>query len=166
MKKILITLLMILSLGTGAQAGKPRQNTQLRTLVASYRGTEGFEVADFGGAALSLMKAAARSAADTEEDRQALEVFRGLKRFTVVDFSEASEHAREAFLRKVNKILAHGDMLMEAKSDGETVRVYGGSTKDDTILEDITILAGDVLFCIRGTIRTDQIEALMQQANQ
>ena len=50
MKKILITLLMILSLGTGAQAGKPRQNTQLRTLVASYRGTEGFEVADFGGA--------------------------------------------------------------------------------------------------------------------
>ena len=112
------------------------------------------------------MKAAARSAADTEEDRQALEVFRGLKRFTVVDFSEASEHAREAFLRKVNKILAHGDMLMEAKSDGETVRVYGGSTKDDTILEDITILAGDVLFCIRGTIRTDQIEALMQQANQ
>ena len=166
MKKILITLLMILSLGTGAQAGRPRQNTQLRTLVASYRGTEGFEVADFGGAALSLMKAAARSAVDTEEDRQALEVFRGLKRFTVVDFSEASEHAREAFLRKVNKILAHGDMLMEAKSDGETVRDYGGSTKDDTILEDITFLAEDVLFCIRGTIRTDQIEALMQQANQ
>ena len=165
MKKILITLLMILSLGTGAQAGRPRQNTQLRTLVASYRGTEGFEVADFGGAALSLMKAAARSAVDTEEDRQALEVFRGLKRFTVVDFSDAPEHVRESFLRKVNRILDHGEMLMEAKSDGETIRIFGGSTKDETLLKDITILAGDALICIRGTIRTDQIEELMRQTN-
>ena len=165
MKKILITLLMILSLGTGAQAGKPRQNTQLRTLVASYRGTEGFEVADFGGAALSLMKAAARSAVDTEEDRQALEVFKGLKRFTVVDFSDASEHAREAFLRKVNRILGHGDMLLEAKSDGETIRIFGGPTKDENILQDIAILTGDVLVCIRGTIRTDQVEELMRQTN-
>ena len=115
MKKILITLLMILSLGTGAQAGKPRQNTQLRTLVASYRGTEGFEVADFGGAALSLMKAAARSAAETEEDRQAMALFKGIKRLTVVDFSDASDHAREAFLRKANRILDQGEMLMEAK---------------------------------------------------
>ena len=166
MKKILITLLMILSLGTGAQAGRPRQNTQLRTLVASYRGTEGFEVADFGGAALSLMKAAARSAVDTEEDRQALEVFRGLKRFTVVDFSDASDHAREAFLRKANRILDQGEMLMEAKDGGETIRIYGSSSKDENFLEDIVLLAEDTLIFVRGTIRIDQIEALMKQANQ
>ena len=165
MKKILITLLMILSLGTGAQAGKPRQNTQLRTLVASYRGTEGFQVVDLGGAALGLMKAAARSAAETEEDRQALEVFRGLKRFTVVDFSDAPEHVRESFLRKVNRILSHGEMLMEAKSDGETVCIYGGPAKNENLLQDITILGGDVLICIRGTIRVDQIEELMRQTN-
>lgn len=166
MKKILITLLMMLSLGIGAQAGKPRQNTQLRTLVASYRGTEGFQVVDLGGAALGLMKAAARSAAETEEDRQALEVLRGLKRFTVVDFSDAPEHVRESFLRKANRILADGEMLMEAKSDGETVRIFGGSTRDENLLEDIVILSEDALVCIRGTIRADQIEALMQQADQ
>ena len=166
MKKILITLLMILSLGTGAQAGKPRQNTQLRTLVASYRGTEGFEVADFGGAALSLMKAAARSAVETEEDRQAMNVFRGIKRLTVVDFSESSDHDRETFLRKVNKILAHDEMLMEAKDSGETIRIYGSSTKDENLLENIVILASEALIFVRGTIRVDQVGALMKQANQ
>lgn len=166
MKKILITLLMMLSLGTAAQAGRANQNPQLRNLVTSYKGTEGFEIVDLGGVALSLMKAAARSAAETEEDRQAMALFKGIKRLTVVDFSDASDHTREAFLRKANRILADGEMLMEAKSDGETVRIFGGSTKDENLLEDIVILAEDALVCIRGTIRADQIEALMQQANQ
>ena len=112
MKKILITLLMILSLGTAAQAGRANQNPQLRNLVTSYKGTEGFEIVDLGGVALSLMKAAARSAAETEEDRQAMALFKGIKRLTVVDFSDASDHAREAFLRKANRILDQGEMLM------------------------------------------------------
>ena len=115
--------------------------------------------------AIDLRATEKEDTAETEEDRQALEVFRGLKRFTVVDFSDAPEHVRESFLRKVNRILDHGEMLMEAKSDGETIRIFGGSTKDETLLEDITILAGDALICIRGTIRTDQIEELMRQTN-
>ena len=52
-----------------------------------------------------------------------------------------------------------------SSSDGETIRIFGGPTKDETLLEDITILAGDALICIRGTIRTDQIEELMRQTN-
>ena len=166
MKKILITLLMILSLGTAAQAGKANQNPQLRNLITSYKGTEGFEIVDFGGVAMSLLRAAARTAVETEEDRQALELFKGIKRFTVVDFSEASDHAREAFLRKANRILDHGEMLLEAKDGGETVRIYGASTKDENLLEDIVLLAEDALILVRGTIRIDQVGALMQQANQ
>ena len=157
---------MVLSLGTAAQAGHKTQNHQLRNLVSYYKGTEGFEVVELGGVALSLMKAAARSAAETEEDRQAMNVFRGIKRLTVVDFSESSDHDRETFLRKVNKILAHDEMLMEAKDSGETVRIYGSSTKDENLLEDIVILANEALIFVRGSIRIDQVEALMKQANQ
>ena len=165
MKKILITLLMVLSLGTAARAGQRTQNPELRTLVSSYKGTEGFEVVDLGGVALGLMRAAARAAAETEEDRQALEMLKGIKRLTVVDFSDAPDKAREAFLRKAKRILDAGDLLMEAKDEGETVRIYGSSTKDENLLEDIFILAGDALLSIRGTIRVDQIEALMKQAD-
>ena len=165
MKKLLITLLMVLSLGTAAWAGQRTQSPQLRSLVSSYKGTEGFEVVDFGGVALGLLRAAARTAVETEEDRRALELFRGIKRLTVVDFSEAPDHARESFLRKTKRILADGEMLMEAKDSGETIRIYGNSSKDGNLLEDIVILAEDALLIVRGTIRVDQIEALMNQVD-
>ena len=157
---------MVLSLGTAALAGQKTQNPQLRNLVTSYKGTEGFEIVDMGGVALSLMRAAARSAAETEEDRQALALFKGLKRLTVVDFSDASDHAKETFLRKANKILDHSEMLMEVKDGGEAVRIYGSSSKDENLLEDIVLLADEALIVVRGSIRIDQIEALMKQANQ
>ena len=163
MKKILITLLMLVSLGTAAWAGE--QNNQLRNLVSSYKGTEGFDVVDVGGVSLSLLKAAARTAAETEEDRAALKLFNGLKRLTVVDFSEAAPDVKDKFLRKVNRILKGGEMLLEAKDGGETVRIYGTSSADGSLLEDIAILAEDALIFIRGSIRADQIGALMKQAD-
>ena len=162
MKKILITLLMVLSLSATAWA--EGQNTSLRSLVSSYKETEGFEVVDLGGVSLGLLKAAARSAAKTAEDREALKLFDGLKRLTVVDFSDAAVDARDNFLRKATRILASNEMLMEAKDGSETVRIYGTSSADGSLLEDIAILAGDALIFIRGSIRTDQIEALMKQA--
>ena len=162
MKKILITLAMLLSLGTVALAGDP--HTQLRNLVSEYKGAQGFDVVDFGGLGLGLLKAAARTAAETPEDREALKLFDNLKRLTIVDFEEAAPEVKEKFLRKVNRILNTGEMLLEAKDDGETVRVYGSSSKDGKTLQDIALLADDALIFIRGSIKTDQIEALIGQA--
>ena len=163
MKKILFTLVMLLGLGTAALAGE--QNPQLRNLVSSYKGTEGFEIVDIGGIGLGLLKAAARNAADKPEDREALKLFDGLKRLTVVDFSDAPADMREKFLRKANRILNGCELLMEAKDNDETVRIYGTSSKDGSVLEDIALLAGDALIFIRGTIRTEQITELMKQAD-
>ena len=154
---------MLLSLGVAAWAAD--QNTQLRNLVSSYKGTEGFEVVDIGGVGLSLLKAAAKTAVETEEDRQALKLFDGLKRLTIVDFSDATSEMRDKFLRKVNRILKSGEMLMEAKDGGETVRIYGTASKDGELLENIALLAEDALIFVRGTIRMDQVEALMKQAD-
>ena len=162
MKKILITLMMLLSLGTAALAGDP--HTQLRNLVSSYKGTQGFDVVDVGSLGLGLLKAAAKTAAETPEDREALKLFDGLKRLTIVDFSEATPETKEKFLRKANRILNEGELLMEAKDEGETVRIFGTSSKDGNVLQDIALLAGDALIFVRGTIRSDQIEALIEQA--
>ena len=154
---------MLLSLGTAALAGQ--QDSQLRNLVSSYKGTEGFEIVDIGSIGLSLLKAAAKTAAETEEDREALKLFDGLKRLTIVDFSDATTELRDKFLRKVNRILKSGEMLMEAKDGGETVRIFGTSSDDGAFLEDVALLADDALIFVRGTIRMDQIEALMKQAD-
>lgn len=163
MKKILITLVMLLSLGTVALAGEP--NRQLRNLVSDYRGTQGFDVVDLGGVSLSLLKAAAKTAAKTPEDREALRLFNGLKRLTIVDFSEAEPEVKDKFLRKVNRILRSGEMLLEAKDGGETVRIYGTSSDDGNLLEDVALLAGEALIFVRGSIRADQVAALMKQAD-
>ena len=163
MKKLVILLLMLLSLGTVALAGEP--NRQLRNLVSDYRGTEGFDVVDIGGLGLSLLKAAARTGAETPEDRAALKLFDGLKRLTVVDFSEAAPEVKDKFRRKVNRILAGQEMLLEAKDGDETVRIYGTSSDDGDLLEDIALIAGEALIFVRGSVRGDQIAALIAQAN-
>jgi hypothetical protein len=154
---------MALCLVGEAWAGNP--GGKLRSLVSSFKRTEGFDVVDLGGPAMLLLKAAARAEADDPEDRAALDLFRRLKRLTVVDFSEATPEKREEFLRRLDRILAGEEILMEAKDGGEKVAIYGLTSKDGSRIDDIIIRADDALISVRGSIRTDQIEALMKQAS-
>ena len=78
--------------------------------------------------------------------------------------SDADAAHKEKFLRKAKRILADEEMLMEAKDDGETVRIYGLSNAAGNILEDIIILAGDALISVRGKIRADLVGELVNQA--
>ena len=162
MKKILLTLCMVLCLVPTAWAGNPAG--KLRTLVNEFRDEPGFEMVDMGPIALGLIRAAARGEAKTEEDRKALQIFKDIKHLTVLDFSDAEAARKEKFLRKAKRVLADEEVLMEAKDEGETVRVYGLSNAAGDILEDIIILAGDALISVRGKIRADLIGELVNQA--
>ena len=162
MKKILLTLCMVLCLIPTAWAGNPAG--KLRTLVNEFRNEPGFEMVDMGPVALGLIRAAARGEAKTEDDRKALQIFKDIKHLTVLDFSDAEASRKEKFLRKATRVLSDEEVLMEAKDDGETVRVYGMSNATGDILEDIIILAGDALISVRGKIRADLIGELVNQA--
>ena len=153
---------MVLSLLPAAWAGNP--SGKIRTLMNEFRDEPGFEVVDMGPVALGLIRAAARGEVKTEDDRKALQVFKDIKRLTILDFSDADEARKEKFLRKAKRILADEEMLMEAKDGGETVRIYGLSNAAGNILEDIIILAGDALISVRGKIRADLIGELINQA--
>ena len=154
---------MALCLASTAWAGNP--GGKLRSLVSSFKGTEGFDIVDLGCPAMLLLKAAARAEVDDPEDRAAMDLFRSLKRLTVVDFSEAAPEKREKFLRKLDRILEGEEVLMEARDGGEKVAIYGLTSKDGSRIDDIIIRADDALISVRGSIRTDQIEALMKQAS-
>ena len=163
MKRILITLCMALCLVGEAWAGNP--GGKLRSLVSSFKGTEGFDVVDLGGPAMLLVKAAARAEVDDPEDRAAMDLFKGLKRLTVVDFSEAAPEKREKFLRKALRILEGEEILMEVKDAGEKLSIYGTSSKDGSQYHDIILLAEDALISIKGSIRAEQVSELMKQAS-
>ena len=152
---------MVLCLVPTAWAGTP--TGKLRTLVNEFRDEPGFEIVDMGPLALGLIRAAARTEAKNDDDRKALQVFKDIKRLTVLDFSDADAAHKEKFLRKAKRILADEEMLMEAKDDGETVRIYGLSNVSD-IREDVIILAGDALISVHGKIRADLVGELINQA--
>ena len=153
---------MVLCLVPTAWAGNP--SGKIRTLVNDFRNEPGFEVVDMGPVALGLIRAAARGEVKNDDDRKALQVFKDIKRLTILDFSDADAARKEKFLRKAKRILADEEMLMEAKDDGETVRIYGLSNAAGNILEDIIILAGDALISVRGKIRADLVGELVNQA--
>ena len=117
-----------------------------------------------GPVALGLIRAAARGEVKTEDDRKALQVFKDIKRLTILDFSDAEASRKEKFLRKAKRVLAEEEMLMEAKDGGETVRIYGMSNAAGDILEDIILLADDALISVRGKIRADLVGELVNQA--
>ena len=152
---------MVLCLVPTAWAGTP--TGKLRTLVNEFRDEPGFEIVDMGPLALGLIRAAARTEAKNDDDRKALQVFKDIKRLTVLDFSDADAAHKEKFLRKAKRILADEEMLMEAKDDGETVRIYGLSNVSD-ILEDVIIMAGDALISVHWKIRADLFGELINQA--
>ena len=155
---------MALCLVGEAWAGNP--GGKLRSLVSSFKGTEGFDVVDLGGPAMLLLKAAARAEMDDDpEDRAAMDLFKGLKRLTVVDFSEAAPEKREKFLRKALRILEGEEILMEVKDAGEKLSIYGTSSRDGSRYQDIILLADDALISIKGSIRADQVGELMKQAS-
>ena len=162
MKKILITLCMVLCLAPAAWASD--QSGQLRTLVNEFRDEPGVEVVDLGGVALGLLRATIRTQARNEQDQKALDVLRSIKRLTVLDFSGAAQSVKDRFLRKAKRILASEEMLLEAKDGGETVRIYGLSSDDGNLLEDVIILAEDALISVKGRIRIDQVGDLIGTA--
>ena len=129
-----------------------------------FRNEPGFEMVDMGPVALGLIRAAARGEVKTEDDRKALQVFKDIKRLTILDFSDAEASRKEKFLRKAKRVLAEEEMLMEAKDGGETVRIYGMSNAAGDILEDIILLADDALISVRGKIRADLVGELVNQA--
>ena len=153
---------MVLCLVPTAWAGNPAG--KIRTLVNEFRNEPGFEIVDMGPVALGLIRAAARGEVKTEDDRKALQVFKDIKRLTILDFSDAEASRKEKFLRKAKRVLAEEEMLMEAKDGGETVRIYGMSNAAGDILEDIILLADDALISVRGKIRADLVGELVNQA--
>ena len=162
MKKILFTLCLVLCLVPTARAAQ--QPGQIRTLVSEYRNEPGVDVVDLGSVALGLLRATIRTQTDNEQDQKAIDLLRSIKRLTILDCSEAAQSVKESFLRKAKRALAGEEMLMEAKDGEETVRVYGQSSDDGNLLQDIIILADDTLISIKGSIQMDQVNDLIGTA--
>ena len=160
MKKGILTLLLALTVVCGAWAGTPEK---IGSIVKQFSQREGFEVMRLGRFLLGTIRAAATLDADVdEEDRAVLDAFMGIRNLTVVDFEEASESDKARFCRKVERVLDKQELIMEAKENGETVRIYG--IEDGNKLRDIILYSSDgSLISMSGSIGLEHVGELMKQ---
>lgn len=162
MKKTLIIIALVL--GTICCTWSCRA-TDVYGLAREYGQKEGFEVTSVGSTLLGLMKVAvAFEGGLDEEDRAALDIFKGIKNVTVVEFEDASEADKKAFRTHLEKILGSMELILEAKEDGESVRIYGQD--DGEALHDILIYCpdDDAIIGVKGSIAMENIGRLMEVA--
>lgn len=154
MKKVIIALIIALTAGMDMLAGNPARINQL---VRQYKGQDGFEVVSIGPVGMKLLKGAVHLSGDLDdEDRAALKSFSGVEKLVIVDYEEANASVKAQFNKKVEKILNGMELLLEARDNGETVRIYG--QEKDGRLKDCILYSsdGDLLY-MKGSIDWSQL---------
>lgn len=135
----------------------------------AYSGKPGFEVLSLGPAELGLTRSLAKLAARLDEDddedlEEALILLDGLKKILIVDYEDASARDKDSFNRKIRKILDPLDLLMEAKDEGETVKIYGKSSENGEEIRNFVLFCpedGD-LICIKGNLSLKDLESYIE----
>lgn len=137
-------------------------------LIRDYRLEEGFEVVSVGGLGLGLIRMMAKAAAETEEDKAAIEIMDHLKKIIVVDYDEVEASRKASFERKINAILDKAEKIMEVKDEDDVVNIYGTGSGDGDTIDDIIIYTpGEcALICLFGSISSQKIADLIVKANE
>lgn len=161
MKKAFFTVIAALTTLVSACAGTAASgNTALDNLVNEFKDKGGIEVVAMGPTALSLVKSAAVIAGDLDkEDRQAVKLFKGIKRLVVVDFEDMNFGPKQEFTAKLDELLGTMSLILEAKDDGDTVRIYG--KEDGDLINDCIIYADEALIYVSGGVNMNEVNALI-----
>ena len=157
---ILLTAALLCSAanaGTGA-AGDGIRADRLTGLISEFSGREGFEVVRIGRLGTSIMKRfiglGAWAEGDSGEAREVRELLSGLKKLSIVEYGDCSEADREKFERRLGRVLADEDIIMEIKDGGDMCRIYG--VVDDAADKLSNFVLYDpsdcTLICLFGTI--------------
>ena len=165
MKKLLILLFLLLPLAAGAKTtGKTIRKTDLTSIISEFRRYDGVEVVKLGRLGTAAVKAVARTAARKDpEMREALDLVRGVRKLTVLEYGDSASDVKERLNDRLRAALQGSDLLMEAKDGNSAMRIYG-------VVDDAT---GDVsnfvlhapndgaLIFVSGTVSADMLGKMM-----
>lgn len=167
MKRIVAMLMLaVIVAGHSADVAAKERKTRSRdviSLVQEYRTTEGFDVVSVGSLGMGLVKIIANIAADTPEDKAALSILDGLNKVVVVDYGAMDHGRKESFVADVEALLKNAEMILEAKDEGDTVRIYGTASEDGNKISDLMVFTPEenTLVCLLGSISAEKIGELM-----
>lgn len=151
-----------------AAAERGKSNTsEVIDLVRSYNHNDGFEVISVGKLGIGLTRMIAEANAD-EDEKAALDILRNINKVVVVSYDDAEKARQDAFNVRMGKVLEGAEKIMEVKSEGETVNIYGTSVNGGESIDDLLIFIPEncVLLCILGSISAERIADLIEKANE
>lgn len=146
---------------TKADAGK------MISLINEYKSEDGFEVFSLGSFSTGLFKTLIRSSA-SKEDKEMLDVVRGVRRMAVVEYTDASEHMKTEFTAKVKDLLKDAEKLMEMKTDGEAADIFCTPARSGESISDIIIYVPQnyTLVCVVGKISAKDLAKILEMSNE
>jgi hypothetical protein len=173
MKKIIaMVMLVVMTAGTGIIHASDRKgsvdSTAILKVVRKYQGKEGFETVTFGNLAVGLVKLVANAAAQTPEDKAALDIMDGISKFVAVEYYDAEASVKASFNKEISALLAGAEKIVEVKDDGDSVDIYGTLSKDGEKIRDIIIHVPEEssIVCIFGTVDIKDLGEVMKTANE
>lgn len=165
MKRLLILLTLCLLLPVPQEAAARDTGRAMARLVKEFRHEEGFEVVDLGKVALSLMRAAAKPSARSDGEKETLAAFSGITQLVIGDCSNCTESVRNAFSARVQKLLRHEEPILEARDQGDLLRIYATIPPGGDELRDVIIFNasdGNVI-CAFGSVPMSFLNRITRQ---
>lgn len=155
MKKLFITLVLAFQMVGCAMAGP----AGIQNLVNQYRYREDIDVISVGPMGMSFLRMVAGASSGLDRDvLNFLSLTRGVKRITIVDFEDSD--VRDNLAGKIERELEGMELIMEAKDDGESVRIFGHD--DGKTIRDFILYTSDgTLILTRGRVDAEKIIALL-----
>ena len=164
MKKVLLSILTLMTLLTPALAGGGVSKNQLSSFISECRRYDGVEVVRLGGLTAMALKTTIRlAAADDPDARELVKLISNIKRVCVVDYEDCEPAVRDKISRKLDRILSGSDLLLETRENGQAMQIYGvvderAGTVRDFVMHDAS---GSSLICFFGSISIDKLSRIL-----
>ena len=164
MKKVLLSILTLLTLLTPAFAGGSVSKNQLSSFISECRRYDGVEVVRLGGPTAIALKTTIRlAAADDPDAQEFIRLISKIKKVIVFDYDDCAPAVRDKINRRLDRILEGSDLLLEAREDGQAMQIYGviderAGTVRDFVMHDAS---GSSLICFFGSISIDKLSRVL-----
>lgn len=145
--------------------GVPSERESVRLPGIKVVSESNLDFVSIGGVGIGLMKMAGRFSGD-DDAKMALATMDGLRKLMVLSYEDCSVSLKDRFNAKIMKTLNGCEKLMEAKDDGESISIFGTTSKDGSKISDIVMFAPEdcALICFFGTIDADKLGKLVEAA--
>lgn len=164
MKQFLAAVLILLASvsATAREISDEVSISALSALINEYRGEEGFEVVKVGRLGTAGIKSIIRASGDGDS-KEVMQIIRGINKFIVIDFDDCRTDVKNQFRRKAERLLNDENLILEAKEDGQKVKIYGVVSNNANTLRDFVLYVPDegAMICAFGSISLSALASAM-----